>query len=200
MKRVQYVERTGSFLFNLTLTWFFIIGAYGAMTGGRYPFVNQNTLVLVKWLIVIWPIIAIVIFVNRNWIRKVNWISKIRIPHTSFSLTNYRTSKLTFHKSHLHIQQSFLFWNLTSDDIKYEDINCIEMFLTDGPIVPFQIHYHIELHKAETKITIDLGGYTTVERVMILKTLKERNNKLKLNKRAKMYIAGYFLLRKRLKI
>jgi len=170
------------------------------MTGGRYCCVNQNVLALVEGLIFIWPVIALALLINRSWLRKAHWVTRLAVPSTTFSLTNYQTSKFTFHTTHLHIHHSFFFYNLPSDNIKYEDITCIEVCMTEGMGDAFQILYDINLHTADTKITTGLLGYTTVERVLIIKTLKNRCPNAKFNKRAKMFLRGYFLLRKQLRV
>ena len=191
---MRCVERTGSFIVNLILCWVMLLIAYEFVTGGQYPSVPLWFYFFVKLLFFVFPVLAIALLINRNWLRKAKWVDDVVIPEIPFYLSNYESSKLVFNEDHLRFEPRFLLFPGKVRCIGYGDIERIELITTSGVQGCFII-YVLVLNIKDSDLKISVDGYNTLERVMILKALKKKCPASKYNEKAEMYMAGYFLRR-----
>jgi hypothetical protein len=196
MKGMRYLERTWSFIFNLACAWVILIGIYGACLAQWESQQPRILLSILQFLIIVWPLITIVLLINRNLARRSKWVDWIAIPKDTFYLTDYTVSKLVFKDDCLQIDRRFIIFTYKSMEVKYNNIHEVRMALTRGVQDALtSIGYRLYLYTETNSIEIDITQYATDERVIILKVLKCRNPDIKFNKRAKMYLHGFFLLK-----
>lgn len=191
---MRCVERTGSFMVNLIAVWFIIITAYFAVLSGQYPAAPHWLYSFVELTFYIYPVLAIALIINRNWLRKARWVNDVVIPETPFYLSNYQTSKLVFNEDHLRVEPRFLFFRGKVKCLYYDEIESVELIIASNLTVA-SIIYYIGVHIKDSNVNISVDSYNAIERVTILKTLKKKCPTSKFNRKAKMYLSGYFLQR-----
>lgn len=175
--------------------WFILFVGYKSISGGGYPATWHCAPACALVLLILYSILTVIYFVNRNLMRKQKWVQVIGIPLTPFHLTNHVSAKLIFDENHLSLYNMIMKWTRRTQEMSYNKINRVEMTKHYYNVYGwFAYHFTVALFSDEEELMIDLGDFDKEEWIIILKALREMSPQAIFNIRAEEALEGHFIL------